>query len=87
MTEDELAKRIKYLAGFTNSINSFDETELDDLYQILYDNRFDVKLTMRKLLYPCSQLLYRCRWQGRMVDCKEMFRASETYQGKKKRIY
>lgn len=32
-------------------------------------------------MYPCSNLLFRCRWEGKIVDCKELFSVSETYQG------
>ncbi|KAG5667100.1 hypothetical protein PVAND_015099 [Polypedilum vanderplanki] len=81
VTAEDLNKRVKYLAGFTNPIETFDPKDLVDLYNVLNDNRFDVKLTMRKLLYPCSKLLVKCRWEGQIVDCKELFQPSETYQG------
>lgn len=81
MTEESLKKRVRYLAGFTNDIPPFNASDLDDLYEVLNDNRFDVKLTMRKLLYPCTRLLFRCRWQGQIIDCKDLFQPSETYQG------
>ena len=77
----DLAKRIKYLAGFTNPINRFKYEELDDVFSILNYNRFDVKLTMKKLMYPCNKLMYRCQWAGEIIDCKKLFQVSETYQG------
>ncbi|CAG9810650.1 unnamed protein product, partial [Chironomus riparius] len=77
----DLTKRIKYLAGFTNSINKFKSEELDEVFDILNYNRFDVKLTMKKLMYPCNKLLYRCQWEGQIMDCKKLFQVSETYQG------
>jgi hypothetical protein len=73
--------RIKFAAGFTNSLSKFDASELPYLQELLQENRFDVQLTMKKLMYPCNKLLYRCRWEGKIVDCKEIFAASETYQG------
>lgn len=36
---------------------------------------------MKKLMYPCTNLLFRCRWEGKIVDCKDLFHVSETYQG------
>lgn len=36
---------------------------------------------MKKLMFPCTKMLYRCRWEGVIVDCKELFTVSETYQG------
>lgn len=32
-------------------------------------------------MFPCTKLLFRCRWEGVIVDCKELFSVSETYQG------
>lgn len=36
---------------------------------------------MKKLMYPCTNLLFRCRWGGKIEDCKNLFHVSETYQG------
>lgn len=72
---------IKYTAAFTNPINRFNASELPYLQEMLQLNRFDVRTAMMKLMYPCEKLLYWCRWEGVVVDCKEIFAASETYQG------
>lgn len=81
VTSDDLLRMIKYTAGFTNSINKFNVTELPVLQEILQNNRFTVDLAMKKLMYPCSKMLYRCRFEGVIVDCKQLFSISETYQG------
>lgn len=81
ITEEELIKRIKFTAGFTKPLNDFDPNELPYLQEILTENRFDVQLTMKKLMYPCSKLLFRCRWEGNIMDCKDLFTVTETYQG------
>lgn len=81
VSREDLATRIKYTAGFTNPIGPVDSTKLPYLQDILSDNRFDVQTTMKKLMYPCTKLLWRCRWEGVIVDCKEIFRIAETYQG------
>lgn len=36
---------------------------------------------MKKLMYPCTKLMVKCRWEGRIIDCKKLFKISETYQG------
>lgn len=81
VSREDLATRIKYTAGFTNPIGPVDSTKLPYLQDILSDNRFDVQTTMKKLMYPCTKLLWRCRWEGVILDCKEIFRIAETYQG------
>jgi acid-sensing ion channel, other len=80
-TNEELVKMVKYIAGFTNPISVFNDSELPYLQAMLQDNRFDVQLTMKKLMYPCTKLMFRCRWEGVIMDCKELFTVSETYQG------
>ena len=81
VTEEELMRRIKFTAGFTNRLNDFNPASLPYLQEILTENRFDVQLTMKKLMYPCSKLMFRCRWEGNIVDCKDVFAVTETYQG------
>lgn len=80
-TDVDKMRRIKFTAGFTNPINDFNASELPYLQELLQENRFDVQLTMKKLMYPCTKLLFRCRWEGVIIDCKELFMVSETYQG------
>lgn len=80
-TDVDKMRRIKFTAGFTNPINDFNASELPYLQELLQENRFDVQLTMKKLMYPCTKLMNRCRWEGVIVDCKELFLVSETYQG------
>jgi acid-sensing ion channel, other len=72
---------IKYTAGFTNPINKLNLSELPALQEILQANRFTVDLAMKRLMYPCTKMIHRCRWEGKIVDCKQMFSISETYQG------
>lgn len=81
VTEEELISRIKHTAGFTHPLTDFDSVDLPFLQDILTENRFDVSLTMKKLMYPCSKLLFRCRWEGKIMDCKDLFTVTETYQG------
>lgn len=81
VTRDDLLRMIKYTAAFTNPISAFNASELETLKKILEANRFTVELTMRKLMYPCSRILHRCRWEGVTMDCKQLFRTAETYQG------
>lgn len=81
VTTEDLMSRIKYTAGFTNPIGPVDPKKLPYLQDILSENRFDVQTTMKKLMYPCTKLLSRCRWEGIIVDCKEIFKIVETYQG------
>jgi len=77
----DLARRIKYTAGFTNNIREFIAEDINLMQAVLNENRYTVEATMKRLMYPCEKLLYRCRWQGQIVDCKEVFSATETYQG------
>lgn len=80
-TDEEIIQRIKYTAGYTNLISIANFSELNYLQDLMQENRFDVQATMKKLMLPCTKLLYRCRWEGVIMDCKELFSVSETYQG------
>lgn len=51
------------------------------MHELLNENRYDVRTTMKDLMYPCSRLMFKCRWQNEIVDCKTLFKMTETYQG------
>lgn len=74
-------RRVKYLAGFTNPMSVFNASELPYLQELMEENRFDVPSAMKKLMFPCTKLIFRCRWEGVIVNCAEFFSASETYLG------
>lgn len=44
-------------------------------------NNITPAAVMASLVQPCDEIMIKCRWQGKMVPCKEIFDSSLTYFG------
>lgn len=70
------------MTGFTTaSSGNFSEPDFSYVQDILVENRYDTVTAMKKIMYPCNKMLYRCRWEGMIVPCSSLFQTTETYQG------
>lgn len=80
--EDYIASLLNYLGGFVEKIST-DKLEeyLTVLQDLLYANRYHMESAMEKLMFPCNDLLIRCRWAGEIVDCKKIFAVTESSLG------
>lgn len=54
---------------------------MDILNEIVTANRYDVGAAMLKLRITCKDLLWRCRFEGVIMDCMQLFRYAGTYNG------
>jgi hypothetical protein len=71
---------MKNTIGFLNMVQ-YNMSEILQLQQALYDNRYTVQTALQKLVQPCEDFLMRCRWEGVVKDCRKLFVRSETYLG------
>lgn len=70
------------ITGFTtNYAGNFSDSDFSYVQDILAANRYDTVTAMKKIMYPCNKMLYRCRWEGQIVPCASLFQISETYHG------
>ncbi|CAO1344894.1 unnamed protein product [Diamesa hyperborea] len=78
----ELAIKLRMITGFTTATaGNFTEPDYSYVQDILVENRYDTVTAMKKIMYPCNKMLYRCRWEGNIVPCSSLFQTTETYQG------
>lgn len=82
MTVDETVNLIRHLAQL--QYNNYDPA-YDDAYdtlQELLDNRnINVEQALWSVRPPCSELLNRCIWKGRMWRCENLFEESRSSLG------
>ena len=70
------------VTGFTTrNVGNFSEADYSFVESILFDGRYDTVTAMIKMMYPCNEMLFRCRWEGKIVPCLSLFQISATYQG------
>lgn len=80
VTRSDLVTLLKQTDGFIDKI-SYNETQLMNLQQILFDGRYTVPLAMEYLMVPCKNLLYKCRFGGEEIPCMRLFKKSNTNRG------
>lgn len=51
------------------------------LQTILNDNKISISRTMESISQPCSDFLFRCRFEHEIRPCMELFEESLSYQG------
>lgn len=67
--------------GFSDYIKEVNPEDLATLQDILDANNVSVSTTMRLIQQPCSDLLVRCRWEGKIVNCSTLFSSVPTFRG------
>jgi hypothetical protein len=73
---------IYLISGFVEKINTENITKnLEILQKVMIQNRYSIDSAMQKLMFPCSDLLVKCRWAGEIVDCRKIFKPTETTNG------
>lgn len=81
-TREDLSRKLRMMTGFTTpNAGNFSEPDFSYVHDILVQNRYDTVSAMKKIMYPCNKMLYRCRWEGNIVPCASLFQITETYQG------
>lgn len=81
-TRVDLVKKLRMITGFTTSFaGNLNDSDYSYVQDILAANRYDTVTAMKKIMYPCNKMLYRCRWEGKIEPCASLFQISETYQG------
>lgn len=68
------------MAGFIDKIE-YNVTELRVLDDLIELNNLTIVDVMKSLIQPCDELLIKCKWENRLVECSSLFDASETYYG------
>lgn len=78
----EIERLIGLVSGFVEKISTINVTkDLQALQAIMMHNRYNIDSAMQKLMYPCTDLLQKCRFAGEIVDCRKIFQPTETTNG------
>lgn len=80
VTKETILRGIYQTPGFVDFIE-YNETDLEIMQEVLFNNRYDVARAMSFLQQPCDELFVRCRWQGTFYPCDELFKPSTAYHG------
>lgn len=67
-------------AGFMDYIQ-YNSQDLEALDKILELNNISINQATEYLHQPCSELLFRCRFEFKVVPCDQLFEKSMTYHG------
>lgn len=80
VSKTDLLKYLTYGSAFTN-ILEYNANEMNILQSILNENKISVAETLASIRQPCSDFLFRCRFEYQIRSCKELFQESLSYLG------
>lgn len=80
VTHEDIANIIDQSIGFNEKIE-YNPFDLELLQRVFFLNRYTAETAMEKVKIPCNELLFKCRWEGVMVPCMNIFRRSLTHEG------
>lgn len=80
VTQEEVVDMLRQAVGFSHRIE-YDMDELERLQNIFNFNRYTIDTAMEQMKLTCRELLIKCRWEGKIIDCMKLFQKSITYDG------
>ncbi|XP_030388345.1 sodium channel protein Nach [Scaptodrosophila lebanonensis] len=67
--------------GFMVDDNRYSQADTDLLESVLALNNLTIEQFVDRMLWNCNDLIHRCRYQGIIVDCSQLFQRSKTFYG------
>lgn len=75
MSRDKVMEAMYQTAGFGGE-GAYTSEGMDILQTVMERNRIAVVDAMERLQRPCDELLVKCRFEGQLVPCDQLFKKS-----------
>ncbi|PNF23172.1 hypothetical protein B7P43_G03665 [Cryptotermes secundus] len=80
VTRDEVFNDLIFLSQLIDMDES-NATKFGRLQSVLDMNNITATVALREVMLPCEELLVKCKFKGKMINCKKVFRLLETPYG------
>lgn len=80
---EPVRRAVPQLMGFTHpGWNNYSLEDLKILQRVLDKNDYtSITSVMRKIVTTCPEMLLKCKWRGKLVDCMDIFQETLTTDG------
>lgn len=75
VSRDKMMEAIYQTSGFGGE-GTYTSEGMEILQTVMERNRIDVVEAMERLQRPCHELLVKCRFEGQLVPCDQLFKKS-----------
>ncbi|XP_055855728.1 sodium channel protein Nach-like isoform X2 [Episyrphus balteatus] len=78
---DEAIQALDQLYVIVGKVRIFDERKLKILQDMATGNNLTTPTFLELIRWNCSDLLYRCRFQSKIMPCSQLFNPARTFNG------
>ncbi|XP_037716564.1 sodium channel protein Nach [Drosophila subpulchrella] len=82
--EAELAgilRKLYIFYGFMFDDERYSSQDIEEMETLLFLNNLTIQQFVEHLRWDCDEILYRCRFNGDILDCSKIFQLSKTFFG------
>ncbi|XP_055918706.1 sodium channel protein Nach [Eupeodes corollae] len=81
VSQDEAINALNQLYALVGIVRVFDQKKLDILQRTASGNNLTTLEFLQLIRWNCSDLMYRCRFQSKIMPCSELFYPGKTFTG------
>jgi len=57
----------------------YSSQDIEDMETLLFLNNLTIQQFVEHVRWDCDEILYRCRFNGDILDCSKLFQLSKTF--------
>ncbi|KAH8372850.1 hypothetical protein KR009_006574 [Drosophila setifemur] len=76
-----ILRKLHIFYGFMLDDERYSNEDIEQMESVLSLNNLTIQQFVEHLRWDCDEILYRCRFNGQIQDCSELFQLSKTFFG------
>ncbi|XP_017077784.1 sodium channel protein Nach isoform X2 [Drosophila eugracilis] len=76
-----ILRKLHIFYGFMLDDERYSKEDIDQMESVLSLNNLTIQQFVEHLRWDCNEILYRCRFNGNILDCSKIFQLSKTFFG------
>ncbi|EDW33593.1 GL11823 [Drosophila persimilis] len=76
-----IQRQLHIFYGFMLDDERFADQDIEQMESVLTLNNLTLEQFVEHLRWDCREILYRCRYHGKIINCSELFQLSKTFFG------
>ncbi|XP_052838642.1 sodium channel protein Nach isoform X2 [Drosophila gunungcola] len=76
-----ILRKLHIFYGFMLDDERYTAQDIEQMETLIYINNLTIQQFVEHLRWDCNEILYRCRFNGEILDCSQIFQLSKTFFG------
>lgn len=74
-----ILRKLHIFYGFMLDDERYSAEDIEQMEALLFINNLTIPEFVEHLRWNCDEILYRCRFNGEIMDCSKIFQLSKTF--------